>query len=240
MRICHIWYGSYPDWNPERDRRNALAQESWKREYENSGVEWIAREVRPEDMPRMSDVLGDEQSMPFVHELIDAGMRGYESNCAVFLTNADVGFAPSGLSARIIDAAKNRRSAHMKRKEIGPGTTTFATDAQIQEAPEYCGMDGTVFTPQWWAENRLLMPPMVWGRYGWDSAMRNLIRWKNGAELSNCLFHRSHESFWNSDVNAIYKNPSNHHNRLLLWEWILTHGGSDADHLFKDGELVYR
>jgi hypothetical protein len=239
MKIVHIWYGTYSKPDPERDRRNALAQESWVKEYANPAAQWVARQVTPDDLPRTSLDIGDPQQMPYVHDLIDAGLGG-RTDCAVFLTNADVGFV-GGITDRILSAAREHRCAHMRRKEIGLGATVAPTDQQVMEAPEYCGMDGTVFTASWWAENRGLCPPMVWGAFGWDSAFRNLIRWKGGPHLANAIWHSEHGSTgWNQSIDWVYKGPANHHNRMLLWRWILDHGGSEADHLYADGELTYR
>lgn len=237
MTIRHIWWGRYPAPDDDRDRRIGLAQYSWGMERANSPVAWTS--VQPPADIRNSSILQDPQPMPFVHDLIEAGMAGCAEDDVIFLTNVDVGFR-IGITDLIVAAARDHGSAHMKRKEMDALPFRQPTVQEIIDAPEYCGMDGSVWTVKWWRENKDRIPDCCWGRYGWDSIVRNLIRMTGGVEIKAALWHRSHCSFWNSSLDVIYKNPANHRNRLMLWAWILKHGGSDADHLFADGELIYR
>lgn len=238
-KIVHVWYGRYPHHDPVRDARIAQAQESWMFERTRNKAEWVL--VHPEmwELPRTSENIGDPQPMPYVHDLVALGVKRMTSDDDIlFLTNADVGFA-EGITEKIIEAVKEHGSAHMKRKEIGANFVGRPTNQQIIDAPHYVGMDFTAFSLKWLNDHFQAMPDMVWGRYGWDSCLRNLVRKTGGVELKDLGFHREHDgSFWNYNIDIVYKSPANHLNRMMLWQWILTFGGSDADHLWSDEEIA--
>lgn len=229
--MIHCWaFMGKPD--EETHRRLMIARESREAEYiANPGV-WLAPQLR---FARDSRKVGDEQPpVPFVRDMISQGMAYATSpEDILFLTNADVGFIPA-----ITRAADWLRCAHHMRRRDFPRIDRPITPEQIVEGEEYPGADGFAFTVKWWKEHGRLFPDMLLGRYGWDSAMRNLVRRSGGAEVKNQLWHESHSAPWSETAYDIEHNAGNRHNRTLLLKWIEQYGGSTEDHLYPN--LTYK
>lgn len=236
--ILHIWHHmGTPD--AETHRRLMVARESRENEYRAAPGKWMAPALT---FTRDSRDVGDEVPVPFVRDMIAQGMAfvRYPTDI-IFLTNADVGFV-AGITKRLHDMVNSARSngaVHMRRRELAR-VDSPPTLEQIQKGDEYVGMDGCAFTARWWKKRAALFPDMILGRYGWDSAMRNLIRRSRGIEMKDELWHESHEAYWNKTTDDITYNRANQYNRALLHEWIAQYGGDPEDHLLSRKELNYK
>lgn len=223
--IIHLWhFMGHAD--EETHRRLQVARQSREAEYlENPGV-WISPALT---FSRDSRRIGDEKPVPFVRDMITQGMAYAKSpDTILFLTNADIGFAPDITLALSEHALEN--AVHMRRRDL-PRVDHPLSAAEISTGTEYPGGDGFAFTAAWWKKNGKIFPDMVLGRYGWDSAMRNMIRRAKGVELKNQIWHEAHAGDWNTPGYEIEANAGNRHNRALLTAWIEKFGGSSEDHL---------
>lgn len=230
--IIHCWH-HMGEIDGETHRRMQVARESRELEYATHPGVWISPALT---FARDSRRIGDVQPVPFVRDMISQGLAyAKRPEDFIFVTNADVGFAP-GITVRILDSAL---ACHMRRRDL-PRIDRVLFKEEIESGDEYPGGDGFAFTARWWQIHGTLFPDMVLGRYGWDSAMRNLIRRSGGMEVKNQLWHETHSAPWNTPGYEIEQNAGNRHNRTLLLKWIDLYGGSTEDHLCSLEELNYR
>ena len=221
--IIHLWHHMGLA-DEQTLHRLQIARESRENEYRAYPGVWIAPALF---FSRDSRKVGDTDPVPYVRDMIAQGMAyAKKPDDMIFLTNADIGFAPD-ITLHLT------KTCHMRRRDI-PYIARPLTAEEIESGEEYPGGDGFAFTADWWKANGRLFPDMLLGRYGWDSAMRNLIRRGKGVEVKNQLFHQKHSAPWNETSYDIDLMPGNRHNRQLLLAWIEKYGGSTEDHLHPD------
>lgn len=217
-------------------RRMGTARDSWEREYSEHRGEWNASVLT---FVRDSRDIGDPTGVHYVRDMIQQGI-GLANNDRdiIFLTNADVGFAPH-LTPRLRQTVARYGAAYMRRAEF-ERIMALPTLEEMRAVEPFVGGDGFAFTVGWWRQHGNIFPDVILGRYGWDSAMKNLIRRAGGVEMRGELFHETHVADWNANPDAIFDNPANQHNRTLLLGWVAQYGGSPEDHLFTNEQLAYR
>jgi hypothetical protein len=225
--IIHL-YHCPPDVDQETTRRVRVAQQSWRDEQLRHKL--FSTNAR---MERTSLFLGDRVASPYVLDILSEGMRWLAGPEVVILTNADIGIVPGGVQ-KIIDAVAAHGSAHLRRREFPHPIAQTPTEFEMSQVGEYPGMDAAAFTCSWWKEHGTTFPDMLYGRYGWDGCMRNLLRREGSIELHNLLFHETHNAYWNSSLPDWRDLPGNRYNEHLFAEWVAAHGGNQNDHLEPD------
>jgi hypothetical protein len=220
----------------ETARRMGTARDSWQREYDEHRGEWNASVL---SFVRDSRDIGDLNPVPYVRDMIQQGIGlATKEQDIIFLTNADVGFAPH-LTPRLRQTVARYGAVYMRRAEFAQ-IMALPTLEDMRAIEPFVGGDGFAFSVAWWREHGDTLPDVILGRYGWDSVMKNMIRRAGGVEMRGELFHETHVAEWNANPDGIWDNPANAHNRHLLMEWIAQYGGSPEDHLFTNEQLAYR
>lgn len=225
--------------NPDAEtaRRMAVAKQGWEVEWMTNQGQWLNPLLT---FTRDSSTIRDFAPMPFVNDMIEQGVRLTATDSDILLiVNADIGITP-GFTQRLREAVNCVGAVFMRRREFIGLDAPLKTRKEVKAGGQYVGADAFAFTVAWWSENGPIFPEMYFGRYAWDSGMKNLIRRSNGAELPNEIYHCQHDSRWNATPEIITNNPANAHNRRALLAWIEKFGGNCEDHLYSRSELNYR
>ena len=226
-RIVHAWTGKpFYLQTDDETRRMAVAQQSWELEYETR--RWIPAEFSEPYQKRDARSIGDPHRLPFVHDVINHGMR-YASTPwdVIAVTNADVGFAP-GLTGRILDVVGRHGAAYAHRFDFARIDAPLVHDGQLKAGTWYAGSDGFFFTRTWWDTYRGELGDYVWGREHWDEALRQLIKLHGGREIRPALYHERHDSFW-EDPEHRETLPGNAHNKAEIEKWFSETGLQSED-----------
>jgi hypothetical protein len=214
-----IFYVTYQ--TPTSDQniieRVSLAQKSIDREnelYKN----WIL--LRDLTLSRDASVIGDVP-VPFIKDMIEAGMEAAEVNDIVVISNADI-VVVTGITEKIIELCNKGGSLYSHRYDFDVLTETPKTENDFVGKEKYLGCDLFAFTKKWWAENKHIFPDMVLGRQAWDMIFRRAVMENGGYELQNATYHKTHTSPWNTISNL----AGNNYNLNLAYRWLHKYGGS--------------
>lgn len=184
-------------------RRQAIAQQSWVSEYQDSGRLWIPAPLHDCVLTRDARSIGDPIPMPFIRDIIDHGIsRSNSRRDIIVVTNADVGW-PHGITGAILDTVRMHGSAwtHRWDKEGDQLTDPPRNEWDVGKLNWYPGSDLFAFTVDWWEKHGDEFPDMILGREAWDYVMRSLIKRHGGGEIRHGVFHERHASFWESSGN---------------------------------------
>lgn len=210
--VVHV----YPDHIPALgadQKRQSIAQGSWSGPVDG----WMKLNLGVATSPyssahRDSKDIGDDRALPYVHDVIEEGMRYCAGDGdAVILTNTDVGCVPD--LRQHIDPLLNRGACFGYRLNFDHIPHAFNRDETLRGEWDG-GIDLFAFTRGFWREHRDKFPDAIMGAPFWDLHFRDLIRSLGGAELYGCIWHETHPSIWKTRTF-----PSNQYNQRLYLEF---------------------
>jgi hypothetical protein len=205
---------------PEHHRRHSVAALSWQREVQGDSA-WRILPVPDSALKRDSRrALRDKRALPFVRDLVEAGVRGMAPHDILVLTNDDVVWAP-GLAETLLREVSRHSAAFAARWEFGAIRRPLHL-SEMLDGRKHVGRDLFAFTAGWWARHGHDFPDMVYSSAQWDYVMATLIRLSGGVELHCALAHEVHPSAWFQRENI--DGPANKHNRALSEAWHLARG----------------
>lgn len=213
-----------------KDDRLSRASASWDKAYS----ERLAIPVHVWSMRRNAQhILGDKRNLPFLRDVLEAGLSQAADDDVLMLTNDDVAFTPETIrqihtKLRFCDMLTASRIDVRGKVAPWPGT-----DNQWQ-GKRHCGRDLLAWRAGWLRKNFVAIPDFVLGASEWDITLAAIARRQFGVpsilenlsmmfpecELSpGLLFHEQHQAIWNTP--EIYnKAPSQVHNQTLCEEWL--------------------
>jgi hypothetical protein len=155
--------------------------------------------------------LHDPRALPFLRDLLDAGVQCCTPADLIVFTNDDVLFAP-GLTETLFHM---EQCAWASRHEF-IRLSAQPTCLDIISARKHCGADLFAMTPRWWRKHRPEWPDMVVGCEAVDLVLRKLMAANGGVELHAELAHEEHASWWQTHRG----DPAAEHNRRLAADWL--------------------
>jgi hypothetical protein len=216
--ILHL-YSHYETANAETKRRNQFAETTWEPHHESGKM----IDVRIEDslLTRSSKHVGDTVAIPYVHDLIDAGLQRAQQQDIILFTNRDTCMSTE-LADRIHSKMESVDACFSYRRDFRR-LTLHIEPARIRFGMFYPGCDLFGFRPCWWAHYRELMPDMLLGYEAWDRVMRELVSKSHLAQdpsFTDLIYHESHPNVWEHPKNR-KAHPCQIHNRQLARSFLL-------------------
>jgi hypothetical protein len=207
-------------------RRMTTAKTTWEAEY-RLGQCWRPAGIRDSELDRSSAVLGDPRPVPFIRDLVAAGLEKCKENDILFLTNSDVCFVP-GVTGRILDAVREYGSAFTYRWDFKAPLPSVCEEPDVESGTWYLGCDAFAFSVKWWKQHGALFPDMLLGRPSWDTVMRALMKLTRGVDIPRSIYHEEHASFWYAD-GRVSTLPGNKYNVPLAYQFFkdFNCGGND-------------
>lgn len=218
----------------------------WERRIGNAFKSWVALyqtgEVLPAhlwEFPRTSQSLGDSRRLPYLRDVLKAGLdRSQKADDVIMLTNDDSILHPA-LAGVVFD--------YLTRvPAVTSGRITFERD----EAPDFThlppkniswgndiGRDLFAFRKPWLKAHWSDIPDLLIGEIEFDLALGCLFRKWAGAEVSvkarnrreplcelpaGYVWHENHERVWLRPENET--NPARDYSRRVAREWYNAHG----------------
>lgn len=206
-KVIHAYSAHMP--TGEDGERTRRAQASWAQEYRRGN--WEACPVYDQDVVRSGALFGD-RPVPFVKDLLIAALkRSTMHDDIVVLTNSDVGLTP-GATEKIARAVRAQGAAFCYRFNFTNPQVTDWVDAVSGYWDG--GLDLFAFSARWLRQHLVTMPDFLLGRPHWDLVYRDRIRQTGGGDVSGCVWHQVHKSFWTGG-----DNPGNQYNLGLAQRW---------------------
>lgn len=227
-----LTYNDYAPQDAVTKLRFRQARLTWNFQFWRGNL--IKNRVETFDLARNSSDIGDDRPVPYVKDLIEAGMNVAREQDAVLISNRDVcltATAPhriwDGLGAGI---------AACPRRDMGK-ITTGRLYGSVLNCRADGGYDLFAITPKWWRNNHHKMPDMLLGREMWDTCLRVLAIESGAICVDDTSYHSAHVSYWEQNR---YRNAGQRHNvRLGLrflskrhgWFWWARRNIQDVAHL---------
>lgn len=208
--IVHV-YQERVEVDADTERRNAVAQSTWKSQG------WKERWFTDCHFVRHAGntVKGEKKDFPFIKDISRLGCLGLKDTDILVFTNADTCVARS-FTEKALELLETYPALHAHRRDFGSLEGPLI-DNLIPTGDHYPGSDAFVFTAGWWRKWHSDYPDMVSGCEAWDRIFRELVNKSGGGELKDCVYHERHASNWEKER---FTNPSNIHNRKLAREWL--------------------
>jgi hypothetical protein len=222
--------------DPSTRRRHFVAQETWKIHYELGRL--ISCPVWGHQLTRDSSVFGDPRCVPFVTDVINAGMSVAAPEDIVVVTNADTCLSSDAVD-RITESIGRYGCCFTFRRDFHRPLIRPVPDSMIRDAHWYVGSDLFAFTPAWWREFGPLFPEFLIGQPCWDWVMRCLMGYSvmgkavfdldleeqgRVVECPGIIYHEKHES-WHERPDIAHRDRANLYNFMLAYEWFRRHAG---------------
>lgn len=228
-RIVHVVERHRPV-EPRLDRAAA----SWKSLYDANAMEgyhvW--------QFPRTSRNLGDPRALPFLRDLLAAGMDRLDDSGIVVLTNGDnllhreLPRVLRATLARVPCICSYRLNVDRAPDMSGPLVRVAAAGR-----PDF-GRDLFAFRKSWLKSRWSEIPDFLVGEWEWDLVMAVWVRMENGVPIIaktalhsghpsselplGYVAHEWHDRPWLS--NAYKDSPAKRHNLALANKWYCEHG----------------
>lgn len=231
-RILHV-VPRYEPGDSEAARRIAFASATWNYLYA-SGM------VVPIHVPwfsRTSRVIGDVSGLPFVHDVLNHGLRCCSNaDDIVMVTNDDTCLHPQTPWV-LLDFMRDKQACCAFRVGVDKDKMQIATKTRNPMAhsnePEDPGRDLFAFKSMWLMQHLHKLPDYLIGRPDWDSTLGVLIRMAAGNiptkddwakphadfELPRgYVYHENHDAAWRADQNIRVRFGCEY-NRALTKQW---------------------
>jgi len=225
-RIVHAVEWHIP---PQQDERRRLlsAHKTWEsaRNSDNSCKLVI---VDTDKAKRTSKTeLGDNRTLPFLHDIIESGIKECQKNDILLLTNSDICLTPE--VSTIIRAKLAKEPCCFSRRIDVQNADIPKSLRMIAGIEPHPGTDLFAFRTSWWEKRKKDFPDLLAACEGWDFVFRHIMLWDNPkAEIQPpIIYHELHRAYWyRGDV--INSNPGQIYNRELGREWAIKYGYDDA------------
>jgi len=217
--------------NPVEKRRKSVAWRSWDDLYASG--ELVPAHLW--DYPRNALSIGDPRNLPYVKDVISAGLNQAAEDDIVMFTNDDNVLHPLlpdlvRVRASIYGCCSSARCEFVE-SEVPPLNNKpemFAINSRI-----HMGRDLFAATVRWWREHWEQIPDHIIGASDWDLNLAAIMRSDFGdltthANLHDVMFpadlprgyimHKYHAAKW-AEPTSVNTMPSNLHNRALFRQW---------------------
>lgn len=216
--VIHLW-SKLPVSDPETQRRLAIAQSTWGKQ------EWVEMPIEDATLPRLFKE--GSRTLPYIHDLFDAGCAGRVDQDIIVFSNTDIGFC-SQACLRIVFALQVNDAGYAFRRDFHHRLLGQPSDDDIARAIDYPGSDVFFFRVHFWRTQKVAMPDMLLGREAWDACLRVLIEETNPTKplsLPNLIWHEKHggSGHWESDGNR-YRLPGQLYNLALAKPFLIKAG----------------
>lgn len=207
-KFVHVWQ----DWDmsPDDRARNTAAAASWPkdRRWESVGLDGF------EDT---SAKLGDERPVPYINDVMEAGFdRTKRRHDIVVFTNSDISMS-DGIVRELERTVLAKGCAFAYRfNTSGAG---FGSRPGITSGYWDGGLDLFAFSRAWYERHGRRLPPMFIGRPHWDLVYRDIFKMTGGGDLTGCIWHKAHASFWTQNPT----NAGNVHNTTTARDFFSRH-----------------
>lgn len=221
--------------NPKEAQRKATAQASWSVLYA-PGV--IPCHVSEDRYPRNSLSIGDTRSLPYLKDVLKAGMDAAGPNDIIMLTNDDNWLHPEIAEMVRFHCSLWEVVCAQRCEFKDSAIPVSATPSKIAALGQmHNGRDLFAFTKAWLDRHWKEIPDAILGARDWDWMLCSMIRRHLGidtdrknieqniwpAEMERgYVAHQYHDAHWKKP--AVYNtSAANLHNRMLYEQW---NGGS--------------
>jgi len=214
---------------PQYDERRRLlsAHKTWEN-ARNSDNSYKLVIVDTDKANRTSKTeLGDNRVLPFIHDIIESGIKECQKNDILLLTNSDICLTPE--VPTIVRAKLAKYPCCFSRRIDVQNADQPKSLRMIAGIEPHPGTDLFAFRTSWWDRRKKDFPDLLAACEGWDFVFRHIMLWDNPkAQIEPpIIYHELHRAYWyRGDV--IKSNPGQLYNRKLCREWADRYGYQDA------------
>lgn len=219
MKIIYVTHQT-PTNDEEVIRRTSMAKQSIEEQLKKYGNWIICNPEYRRDATSIGDI-----NLPFIRDMINAGIEIAEDKDIVLLLNADICLAPYA-TERIKNACESGGATWSHRYDFDRIDRLIESESEFDKGRWYCGTDLFAMRKEWWLKFGHIFPDAVLGREAWDMLLRRTMRENGGIEIKKISYHEWHPSPWELDRDGL---AGNVHNRNLASAWIAEHGGDYYD-----------
>ena len=196
----------------EESIRNAAARRTW--DFHFSQGQFLEFPLRKDAFARTSLDLKDSRQTFFVRDIFDWGVMHAMKEDIVAFCNRDIGLTADAGQRLVEGVARGRGITCCPRRRLDPKPGRMYRS--LPNAAPDGGFDIFAVTPLWWAENRLRMPDMLFGREAWDTVLRDIAeQWADGRTKNKNV--RTNPAEWESSK-AYTDHVCWHKNHMSLWQ----------------------
>jgi hypothetical protein len=189
-RFIHV-YSEYQG-SEEDERRKAIAKKSWEQAYASG--RWIACPVPDSSLKKMFK--DGTRQLPFVHDVLNAGLEVASRNDVIVYTNSDICFSPT-ISSKLQRFFHSHNGGYSYRRDFDR-LDGLKTESEIAHGAPYSGTDLFAVKAEWWRGKKDWFPDFILGAEAWDWCMRVYIDSQHGeaCNIGDVIYHERHESEW--------------------------------------------
>lgn len=192
---------------------------------------------------RSAKDLGDHRDMPFLKDLLKAGIEMAEDEDIILFTNGDIMLHPAlpDLLHERMKASDVQASFRLNISK--PVALNFKPESLVSFGRSDHGRDVFAFRCRWLKQHWDDIPDFVVGEFEWDVVMSIIAREANGMRVNSSrdlsvyfknteiplgyVFHEIHAPAWVNPANA--QAPAKLHNLQLAKEWYARTGHQHLD-----------
>lgn len=230
----------------ERHAQGSVADEerilrafwSWERIYRTGAM--IPAHVWEHDYPRNAKVIGDKRALPYLKDILQAGMkRATSPEQIVCITNDDTVLHPGVAGAVREKMEKCEACSSFRLNFASPIEQMHKLDPAALAASHKpdLGRDLFAFRKGWLSENWDRIPDFLLGELEWDLVLMAMVRMAAGAAVNTqnrgapdpkCelplgyVLHQTHDRKWLSPETK--DSPAKLHNRALAEKFYMDNG----------------
>lgn len=233
--------------NPKERERKQIAHRSWDTLYCDQGV----IPVQVWDFPRNALSIGETRALPFVKDVIKAGLDQATDDDIVFFSNDDNSLHPDlpNLLRYWVSLYDCCCSSRCEFREVDIPPLNNPPDVFAKAGRHHIGRDLFAATKRWWVDQWRQIPDWVIGASDWDMNLCAIFRLHFGIQLTRAnleyhmhpaeiprgyVLHKFHSPRW-ADPATVDKQAGNVWNRRLFREWASTH--LPTLHFFPNGTI---
>lgn len=213
--VYHV-YSEYQA-DPETERRQKLARQTWARQG------WVELPIAEAALPRRWEE--GNRKLPYLKDLFDLAVTNKPDFDIIVYTNSDICVSSHCLERLTFWLAGETGALHSFRHDFTALDRPLKCH-EVAKGQKYQGTDLITFKVGWWKQIRDKFPDMLIGAEAWDSVMRRLIEITNPnglVEVPEISYHEVHPSVWFQPENR-YTLESQKYNLKLAKEWMAIHG----------------